>query len=591
MRRSKRSTEFVKMKSYASNNLDLLIALCAMALVSGCSNYSSDSTDRNNSIIVVGPDNPLIESTSSNQNTGATILNDTTSVNTSDSLQDDDGNDQQSPNTDNNTIQPLADDIDSSENLSPNVVGGLPSECLFDVSDNNVTFCYQAKTRLLRAWQNDGRQWWAFVLPGDNATNYVHALQVVNSKLYIVTELKTNDIQSGFEISVFALDGAFEKTVALDKFQDYSFVAGHRIQLAHIEDNLIIAGDYGLSTNNIMPNQFNGSFIAVFDITKDQIVNSNLYPQLRQTNPMQVSSGAIKLELEYLVYEVSPESLELTVPVSRFQSIPFSRINHHQKKRAVIGFIEKPPFEELHTQMDIAFSNTLRDQFQVDPATAADQPIDCAGGGTVQQSIVLDEHGSEVRTTTFDNCSMADFIAHGTLLQRHAQTCGQGCEGLNKTLRALAFEVNYNNGEHWSVDGYIAIKETRSSLNQVTGPIDDPETVYTNLTEINVFSMSDDQISIDLANIRYQYDGTLKHGLGTWIGSGAVSYATGITETFSVDVARQVLNGTQSSFSGQMDSSRSDGTALFVGVDTADQSRVRYTTTSAGETVQTSGTW
>ncbi len=619
MRRSKRSACFsilkfvmlkfvmlkpVMLKSFAGVSLyrfiGLIVAACAVALVSSCSDNSSGLSNTDNSIVVVGPDNPLDDSPSSvNQNSDdtTTLINPTgsdlssdTSGNTS-SLQEVNDTDQMAQSAGDNSLPPLTENMNTAESVSPNVIGGLPADCIFDISASNVTFCYQASTRTLRAWQSDGSQWWAYILPGDSATNDIHALQVVNENLYTVTELKSSGVQTGFEISVFAPGGAFIKTVALDKFEDYSFVAGHRIQVADIEDNLIIAGDYGLSSNNILPNQFNGTFIAIFNTTTEQVENSKLYPQLRQTNPMQVSGDNMKLELEHLVYELSPDNLELMEPISRFQSISFSRTNYHQKKHSVIGLIEKPPFETLHTQMSTAFLDTVREIILVDTVTSTDTPVDCAGGGTVQQIIEVDDFDSEVQTITFENCSMADLTAHGVLLQRQTHSCGQDCEGLNRTLRALAFEVTYADGGHWFVDGYVSTKETRNFVNENNVPIDNPETVYANQTEINVFSMSDNQISINLEQGQYQYNGTLKNGTSTWAGSGIINYATGETETFAVDLSRQLFNGIQSDFSGQMDASRSDGTALFVDMDTVDQSGVRYTTTAAGESVQTTSAW
>lgn len=604
MRRTKHSTALVMLKSFACFSpyrlIAFIVAACSLALVSSCSDNNSELSNIDSSIVIVSPDNPQDDLPSSvNQDTSDTAI--TSNPAESDLSSDTSGNagspqavnvTNQMPQSDeDDALQTLTDNVNTTESASPIVIGGLPPDCIFDTSASNVTFCYQARTRMLRAWQSDGTQWWAYALPGDSATNDIHALQVVNEKLYTVTELKSSGVQTGFEISVFALGGAFIKTIALNKFEDYSVVAGHRIQVADIEDNLIIVGDYGLSSNNILPNQFNGTFIAIFNTTTEQVENSKLYPQLRQTNPMQVSGNNMKLELEHLVYNLSPDNLDLMEPVSRFQSIPFSRTNYHQKKHSVIGLMEKPPFEALHTQMNTAFLDALQEVLQFEVTVSIDEPINCAYGGTVQQNIVIDDFDSEVLTTTFENCSMAGFTAHGVLLQRQANTCGQDCEGLNKTLRALAFEVTYTDGGHWSIDGYVSTKETRNFVNENNAPIDNPETGYSNLTEINVFSMSDSQISINLEQGQYQYSGTLKNGLSTWAGSGTVSYSTGVTETFTVDLSRQLFNGIQTDFSGQIDASRSDGTALFVDMDADDPSVVRYTTTANGESVQTTSGW
>jgi len=429
-------------------------------------------------------------------------------------------------------------------------------------------------------------------LPGDNATNNIHALQVVNGSLYIVAELLSNGLQTGFEVSMFALGGAFRKTVALPKFQDYSFIAGQHIQVADIDDNLIIAGNYGLSPNNILPNKFNGTFIAVFNTTSDLVEQSMLYPQLRQTNPMRTSNNNILIELEHQTYALSISNLELLEPISRFQSIPFSRSNYHQKKHGLISFIEKPPFEALHTQMSAAYTDALSVKLQDDPDAALDEPVDCIGGGTVQQSMVVDEFGSQLQATTFDSCLMNDFSANGVLLQGQSPNCGEDCTGRNKTLRALEFDVTYNSGESWSVDGYISIKGTSSTLSNIDGPIDDPETEYSNLTEINVFSVSDNQLTLNLEPGRYQYDGTLENGIASWMGAGTISYATGISETFSIDLARTLRNGAQVNLIGLLEANRSDGTALVVRADSEDLSSVQYTTTTiAGESVQRTNSW
>jgi len=568
---SKSSSDNLLSIPLAIFSMPCVIALCSIAWLSACSNPSSNE---DNTIINVG----------ANGNANSTALDGNNSPNTGPEQADGSTNPQED-SAGNLTTAPSVD-------VAIPVAGGIPDDCLFDVSPTNLTFCYQPTSRTLSGWQSDGSLWWSYDLPRTDATNEIHALQVVNGNLHILAELKADGLQTGFEVSTFAFGGAFIKTVAINKFQDYSFLSGHRIQVADINDNLIIVGDYGLSTNNILPNEFHGTFVAVFNTTSDQIENSRLFPQLRQTNPMLVVNSTIKLELEHLVYDLSPTDLTLSEPTGRFQSIPFSRNNYIQKKRGFIGFIEKPPFEQLHTDMNNAFSTALRNKLEIDPTIALDDPIACSGGGTVQQSFIVDEFNSEVRTTTFSNCVMSVFSANGVLLEGQTRSCGQYCQGTNKTLRALSFEVSYTNGESWSVDGFITTSATLTTYNPSTGTIENQQTNYANMTEINEFSMSDDQITISLTKGRYKYDGTLRQGSGLWSGSGTLNYASGVTETFTADLARSLRNGAQVSFSGQMDANRSDGTALFIGVDAVDSSGVLYSTTSAtGVTIQAVNGW
>jgi len=582
--RSKRSKQSPRLSSISLTILSCATVLCSVMFASACGNSDPGTT------IVVTPNQrpastqPELDQNNPDAINSASVDDIASSINTS--PDDVVPNQPQLDAVASTSTQPPVDIQEAPAMVPVNLTNGLPQDCLYDISEANQTFCYQASTRMLRAWQPDGSQWWGFALPGDNASNEIHALHVVDGNLYIVAELKTNGEQFGFEVSMFEFGGAFVKTVAIKKFHDYSFLNGARIQAGDLGNKLVISGDYGLAPYNILPNQFNGTFIAVYNTATDKIENSTLFPQLRQTNPMQINGENITLELEHFAYTLTPENLNLGEPVTRFQSIPFHRTNYHQKKRGLIGFIEKPPLEVLHTQMNEFFMQALKEKQSINPGTLIDEPVECAGGGTMVQSFVVDNMASEVRTTTFENCVTAQFSANGVLLLRQTGSCGINCEGLNRTIRALGFEVTYSNGENWSVDGYITNKETRNTVSQSLEPIKNPETQYENLTEFNSFSVSDNELTINLAQSQYQYNGTLKNGTGTWVGSGTVAYATGEIETFSIDLTRQLLNGTQVNFSGQLDANRSDNTALFVGADSTDIAAVQYTTTTAEQSTQ-----
>jgi len=91
----------------------------------------------------------------------------------------------------------------------------LPGDCLFDFDDQGVVYCFSAPTRKFVSMNPDGSVNWDFPLPGENSSNHIEGISVINNdSLCIIADVTVTIGDSRHEVSCFELSGAFISTQA-----------------------------------------------------------------------------------------------------------------------------------------------------------------------------------------------------------------------------------------------------------------------------------------------------------------------------------------------------------------------------------------
>lgn len=91
----------------------------------------------------------------------------------------------------------------------------LPGDCHFDFDEQGVVYCFSAPTRKFVSINPDGSVNWDFPLPGENASNNIENVSVINNdNVCIVADVTLHVGDSKHEVSCFELSGAFLDTQA-----------------------------------------------------------------------------------------------------------------------------------------------------------------------------------------------------------------------------------------------------------------------------------------------------------------------------------------------------------------------------------------
>lgn len=85
----------------------------------------------------------------------------------------------------------------------------LPTDCLFELDEREVVYCFSAPKRKLISMNSDGYVNWEFPLPGVNSSNYIEGISVINDDmLCIVADVTVSIGDSRHQVSCFDLIGA-----------------------------------------------------------------------------------------------------------------------------------------------------------------------------------------------------------------------------------------------------------------------------------------------------------------------------------------------------------------------------------------------
>ncbi len=117
-----------------------------------------------------------------------------------------------SSSSDDNDTPP--DDLPSSDGLTEAQRSQLPGDCLLAFDNADIAYCFSAPTRKFTSVNPDGTANWDYSLPGDNATNHIEGIAVMEDQnLCIVADVTATIGDSRHEVSCFDLNGEFIATV------------------------------------------------------------------------------------------------------------------------------------------------------------------------------------------------------------------------------------------------------------------------------------------------------------------------------------------------------------------------------------------
>ena len=89
----------------------------------------------------------------------------------------------------------------------------LPGDCLLAFDSAGIVYCFSAPTRKFASVNPDGTANWDFSLPGENATNPIEGIAVLDDQtLCIVADVTQTIGDSRHEVSCFELTGQFIAT-------------------------------------------------------------------------------------------------------------------------------------------------------------------------------------------------------------------------------------------------------------------------------------------------------------------------------------------------------------------------------------------
>lgn len=109
--------------------------------------------------------------------------------------------------------EPLPDELPSNDGLTEAQRQQLPGDCLLAFDNAGIAYCFSAPTRKFTSVNPDGTANWDYSLPGDNTSNHVEGIAVIDENLCIVADVTAIIGDSRHEVSCFGLSGAFNATV------------------------------------------------------------------------------------------------------------------------------------------------------------------------------------------------------------------------------------------------------------------------------------------------------------------------------------------------------------------------------------------
>ncbi len=492
--------------------------------------------------------------------------------------------------------------LDGTPRGTPPIPSTAPDDCILAVAGDGAIFCFSPATRTLRAWGSTSVPWWSFELPGDNATNIIRGLQVIDQRLMLVAEIRVPELERRLEVSVFSTGGQFDRSISFWTHNTDLDLATHRLSTATLDGDLIVVTDQGDFSNNILPNANHGTQVLTLDIPDEGIaIRFNYLPDMRQTNPLQIISNAdnendteaaseqLVLELGHQVRSVeSPARLSVD-SLGSFQSIPFTRRNYLQKKSRLTGLIESPLLQQLAEKIENGYLD-LRNQAGASLADAMQIAFECPDGGTAQR-IASAGLTSQRSSYIFENCSSDNLSANGTYTKIMGDFCGRDCRGPQLNLSFTDFSASFADGDIWSVQGSLIRNADRLSATQTGGLIENPVTDYRNSTDIEALTLGDNGLLLQIDAAAYAYRGTALNGTGSWSGSGSLVQRDNSTESFDMDMTRTLEEGVQTLLTGYIEGRRSDGTSLRVEVGGEDEQQLTYTVSAGTESISIVNDW
>ena len=489
--------------------------------------------------------------------------------------------------------------LDGTPRGTPPIPSAAPEDCILAVAGDGAIFCYSPATRTLRSWGSTSNPWWSFELPGDNDTNIIRGLQVIDQRLMLLAEIRVPGLDRRLEVSVFSTGGQFDRSISWWTDNTDLELVTHSLSTATLDGDLIVVADRVQYTNNILPNANNGVQINRLNIPDEGIsIFTSTFNDVRQTNPVLTVAGSeddgsedqLLLEFDHQVraydttFQLSDDSS------GSYQSIPYTRQNYLQKKSRLTGLIESPPVQQLAAKVEAAYAE-LRAQAGTVQVIGAGAPFNCPAGGTAQ--LVFFSTGlTQVFEYTFEDCISDDLIVTGTFSENISNFCGRDCRGPQLTFSFNDFSASFSEGDTWSVQGTLTRNQGSTNLNPVTGNfVNDEIVTYENATDIESLTLNDNGVLLQIDGATYRYNGIARDGTGSWIGSGSLLLRDNSTESFEMDMTRILEDGVQTQLTGFIEGRRSDGTTLRVEAGGEDDEQLLYTVSAGAESISIVNDW
>jgi len=332
------------------------------------------------------------------------------------------------------------------------------SQCsLTAVTANKVEFCFDKNTRTLGSFYSNGDRLWAFALPGEDNTNEIVRLLIVEEQLVIIARLDANTDPAtwpyAYEASVFGLDGAFKWTVpVLMTLTDEFGIDSSEQHLSVIESNgeLLFSGNLFDSRQQASAI---GSFVNRVDTGTGATLVARQWEGLLLANPLPTMDDSLQLVFYGGIGALDSSTL------ADIQSVPtFTDTNRRAQLDRSIAV-----FDEIRLFMSGALPV---DQ----PAwTSTESPLTeaCSHGGTLQLStaIVGTSEATQIRTYDYQDCMIGETLYTGNVTISSASNEFNG-KYSTKNERSIIFSdfsrvaVRTNGAEYrLEIDGFQSSSE------------------------------------------------------------------------------------------------------------------------------------
>ena len=435
------------------------------------------------------------------------------------------------------------------------------SDCLFTTDNSGAVYCYSSTNRTLRAWMQDGNDWWGFSLPGEDNTNQVRSINVVGDQLIISARLNSfNEIDRSFEISAFTRGGEFQYSVPiLQAIRGADGSHAFDIDAAESYNNsLLIAGSYGTLVNEPNWPTTPGAYLASVDVSSGDSLVSKRYEGLRLEgeNQLNNTTDGLFITLSEINWLLDESTFNLSEVRDQNADNRITVDNYNLQKTRFLNQISNPPIDLLvNTALDwfnLEFNPTVNpDDFTLS---------DCPGGGTVRFTEQLNGDQGNTRNFTFDNCISNRFTLNGLLITYDDNFCGRSCSGPTIRTTMVNFSAAFTNGDSWLVD-VERETETRIFCSETCSLPADFAT-----TTITQFERHDARGSLIIGPGMYESSEATGGDiiLQSWAGNSMMTFHTGLVENTQIDL--RIMDGDDNEYTatGRLDASRSDGSSLTI---------------------------